>query len=33
MSGAGRSTPAEYDTSGHVDPEEIELIAAFLLSR
>ena len=33
MSGVGRSTPAEYDTSGHVDPEVIDLIATFLLSR
>jgi uncharacterized protein len=33
MSGEGRSTPAEYDTSGHVDPEVIDLIATFLLSR
>jgi dienelactone hydrolase len=33
MSGVGRSTPAEYETPGHVDAEVIDLIAAFVLSR
>jgi hypothetical protein len=33
MSGVGPSKPAEYLTPGHVDPEVIDLIAAFVLSR
>ena len=33
MPGVGRSTPAEYDTPGHVDAEAVDLIAAFVLSQ
>jgi len=33
MSGVGRSTPSEYEATGHVDVEAIELIAAFVLAR